>query len=126
MATLDFTKELMGQFNKLATDEAKDKKKILRKELQEKSRDELSKVTMIYTKLSLQVITAEGEHKASRALRHAADVLAENPLAVQLRYLQSLEAIAEVNNSTIIFPVPVDVLSRLIPPVPSPAPTHQE
>ena len=44
MGTLDFTKELMGQFNKLATDEAKDKKKILRKELQEKSRDELSKV----------------------------------------------------------------------------------
>ena len=44
MGTLDFTKELMGQFNKLATDEAKDKKKIMRKELQEKSRDELSKV----------------------------------------------------------------------------------
>ena len=52
MGTLDFTKELMGQFNKLAIDEAKDKKKILRKELQEKSRDELSKVTMIDTKLS--------------------------------------------------------------------------
>ena len=44
MGTLDFTKELMGQFNKLAIDEAKDKKKILRKELQEKSRDELTKV----------------------------------------------------------------------------------
>ena len=44
MATLEFTKELTGQFNKLASDEAKDKKKILRKELQEKSRDELSKV----------------------------------------------------------------------------------
>ena len=44
MGTLDFTKELMGQFQKLATDEAKDKKKIMRKELQEKSRDELSKV----------------------------------------------------------------------------------
>ena len=69
------------------------------------------------------MITAEGEHKASRALRHAADVLAENPLAVQLRYLQSLEAIAEENNSTIIFPVPVDILSRLLPP---PAPTHQQ
>ena len=62
-----------------------------------------------------KVITAEGEHAASRALRHAADVLADNPLAVQLRYLQSLEGIAEVNNSTIIFPVPVDILSRLLP-----------
>ena len=66
--------------------------------------------------LDVQVITAEGEHAASRALRHAADVLADNPLAVQLRYLQSLEGIAEVNNSTIIFPVPVDILSRLLPP----------
>jgi len=47
MATLDFTKELMGQFNKLASDEAKDKKKIMRKELQEKSRDELSKVSYV-------------------------------------------------------------------------------
>lgn len=44
IGTLEFTKELMGQFSKLATDEAKDKKKILKKELQEKSRDELSKV----------------------------------------------------------------------------------
>ena len=44
IGTLEFTKELMGQFSKLATDEAKDKKKIQRKELQEKSRDELSKV----------------------------------------------------------------------------------
>ena len=62
-----------------------------------------------------KVIAAEGEHKASRALRHAADVLAENPLAVQLRYLQSLEGIAEVNNSTVIFPVPVDIINRLLP-----------
>jgi len=47
IGTLEFTKELMGQFSKLATDEAKDKKKIMRKELQEKSRDELSKVTYV-------------------------------------------------------------------------------
>ena len=47
IGTLEFTKELMGQFSKLATDEAKDKKKIMKKELQEKSRDELSKVVVM-------------------------------------------------------------------------------
>ena len=61
-----------------------------------------------------KVIAAEGEHKASRALKHAAEILSENPIALQLRYLQTLEGIAEENNSTIIFPVPLDVLSRLM------------
>ena len=59
------------------------------------------------------MIAAEGEHKASRTLRHAAEVLADNPLAMQLRYLQTLEGIAEVNSSVIVFPVPVDILSAL-------------
>ena len=61
-----------------------------------------------------KVIAAEGEHKASRALKHAAEILSENPMALQLRYLQTLEGIAEENNSTIIFPVPVDVLAKLM------------
>ena len=59
------------------------------------------------------MIAAEGEHKASRTLRHAAEVLADNPLAMQLRYLQTLEGIAEVNSSVIVFPVPVDIISAL-------------
>ena len=57
-----------------------------------------------------KVIAAEGEHKASRALRHAAEVIMENPAALQLRYLQTLGSISAENNSTIIFPVPIDVL----------------
>merc|ERR1719369_1016889 len=61
-----------------------------------------------------KVIAAEGEHKASRALRHAADVVMENPAALQLRYLQTLNSIAAENNSTIIFPVPVDTLNSLM------------
>jgi len=56
IGTLEFTKELMGQFSKLATDEAKDKKKIMRKELLEKSRDELSKVTYV---LAMKEILSE-------------------------------------------------------------------
>ena len=50
-----------------------------------------------------KVIAAEGEHKASRALRHAAEVLSDNPVALQLRYLQTLENIAEENNSTVCY-----------------------
>merc|ERR1719464_1341362 len=61
-----------------------------------------------------KVIAAEGEHKASRALRHAADVISENPAALQLRYLQTLNNIAAENNSTIVFPVPVDILSTMM------------
>ena len=60
-----------------------------------------------------KVIAAEGEHKASRALRHAAEVVADNPAALQLRYLQTLNSISAENNSTIVFPVPLDLLSAL-------------
>ena len=71
------------------------------------------------------MIAAEGEHKASRTLRHAAEILSENPIAIQLRYLQTLEGIAEVNNSTIVFPVPVDLMgamTRMMTSTFSPAP----
>jgi len=63
-----------------------------------------------------KVIAAEGEHKASRALRHAAEVICDSPAALQLRYLQTLNSISAENNSTIIFPVPVDVISELMHP----------
>jgi len=61
-----------------------------------------------------KVIAAEGEHKASRSLKHAAEVIMDNPAALQLRYLQTLNSISAENNSTIIFPVPVDIISSLI------------
>ena len=61
-----------------------------------------------------KVIAAEGEHKASRALRHAAEVIIESPAALQLRYLQTLNSISAENNSTIIFPVPIDVMSEMM------------
>merc|ERR1719382_1273624 len=78
-----------------------------------------------------KVIAAEGEHKASRALRMAAEVIMDSPAALQLRYLQTLNSIAAENNSTIIFPIPIDIVAhfmggenpkhQLLPP----APTHQ-
>jgi len=61
-----------------------------------------------------KVIAAEGEHKASRALRHAAEVIIDSPAALQLRYLQTLNSISAENNSTIIFPVPIDIISEMI------------
>ncbi|KAK8727314.1 hypothetical protein OTU49_009811, partial [Cherax quadricarinatus] len=61
-----------------------------------------------------KVIAAEGEQRASRALKEAADVINESPAALQLRYLQTLNAISAENNSTIIFPLPIDVLTHMI------------
>ncbi|CAM4971671.1 unnamed protein product [Rotaria socialis] len=54
-----------------------------------------------------KVIAAEGEQKASRALKDAADVIMQSPTALQLRYLQTLTTIASEKNSTIVFPIPV-------------------
>jgi regulator of protease activity HflC (stomatin/prohibitin superfamily) len=57
-----------------------------------------------------KVINAEGEYQAAARLSEAAAVLAREPMALQLRYLQTLAEIATENNSTTIFPVPVDFL----------------
>jgi erythrocyte band 7 integral membrane protein len=48
--------------------------------------------------------------KASRALKEAADTLSESPAALQLRYLQTLNSISSEKNSTIIFPLPMDLI----------------
>ncbi|WAR31225.1 BND7A-like protein [Mya arenaria] len=70
-----------------------------------------------------KVIAAEGEQKASRALKEAADVMATSSAALQLRYLQTLSSISAEKNSTIIFPLPIDLLSaftskKQLPPGP--------
>src|SRR5437870_12099249 len=61
-----------------------------------------------------KVINAEGELQASKKLSEAAAVIATQPLAMQLRYLQTLSEIATENNSTTIFPVPIDLFEPLI------------
>ncbi|RWS23962.1 band 7 protein-like protein [Leptotrombidium deliense] len=58
-----------------------------------------------------KVIAAEGEQKASRALKEAAEVMSQSPAALQLRYLQTLNTISAEKNSTIIFPLPIDFIS---------------
>lgn len=61
-----------------------------------------------------KVIAADGEMKASRALKEAADVMSESPAALQLRYMQTLTEIATERNSTIVFPLPIDLISNFM------------
>ncbi|MCC6349175.1 MAG: slipin family protein [Candidatus Eisenbacteria bacterium] len=60
-----------------------------------------------------KVINAEGEFQAAARLAEAAAVIAREPAAMQLRYLQTLSEIATENNSTTIFPIPIDLLQAL-------------
>jgi len=61
-----------------------------------------------------KVIHAEGEFQAAQKLSDAAAIMAVNPAAIQLRYLQTLTEIATDNNSTTIFPVPMDLISMFL------------
>ena len=64
-----------------------------------------------YRHAKAKVITAEGDQRAAIALKEAADTINKNPIALQLRYLQTLANIATEKNSTIIFPVPIEILN---------------
>jgi len=60
-----------------------------------------------------KIIHASGEYEASKQLAQAAKVIATEPASIQLRYLQTLTEIAVEKNSTIIFPVPIDIFSAI-------------
>ena len=61
-----------------------------------------------------KVIHAEGEFQASQKLSEAADIIGRNPIALQLRYLQTLVEVASEKNSTTIFPIPVDIIAPFL------------
>jgi regulator of protease activity HflC (stomatin/prohibitin superfamily) len=61
-----------------------------------------------------KVIHADGEFQASQKLADAAEVIAKQPIALQLRFLQSLVEVASEKNSTTIFPVPIDLLTPFL------------
>ena len=67
----------------------------------------------IYTIACLQVIGADGEKLAARSLKEAADIISESKGALQLRYLQTLASIAAEKNSTIVFPLPLELFRGL-------------
>lgn len=60
-----------------------------------------------------KIIHAEGEFEASQRLADASEIMAQNSIAIQLRYLQTLTEISTENSSTIIFPVPVDLFKKM-------------
>ena len=61
-----------------------------------------------------KVINALGEFQAAEKLAQAATIIEQHPVAIQLRFLQSLTEVAGQNNSTVVFPVPVDLISNFL------------
>jgi len=61
-----------------------------------------------------KIIHADGEYQAAEKLSEAAKILAQQPTTLQLRYLQTLREIAADNNSTVVFPLPIDLLSPFL------------
>jgi regulator of protease activity HflC (stomatin/prohibitin superfamily) len=61
-----------------------------------------------------KVINAEGEFQAAQRLADAALIIEQHPVALQLRYLQTLAEVATENNSTTLFPLPIDLLSPFL------------
>jgi regulator of protease activity HflC (stomatin/prohibitin superfamily) len=60
------------------------------------------------------VISAEGEHQAANRLAEAARIISEHPMALQLRYLQTLRDVAAESNSTTLFPIPIDLFKPFL------------
>jgi regulator of protease activity HflC (stomatin/prohibitin superfamily) len=71
-----------------------------------------------------KVINAQGELQASTQLAQAAAILQQQPVAIQLRYLQTVSEIATENNSTTLFPIPIDLFRPLIDRLASPPPAQ--
>jgi regulator of protease activity HflC (stomatin/prohibitin superfamily) len=61
-----------------------------------------------------KIIGAEGEYQAATKLSEASDILSRNPMALQLRYLQTLIEISTEKNSTIVFPIPIDLIKTFM------------
>lgn len=61
-----------------------------------------------------KVINAEGEYQAATKLAEASDILSKNPMSLQLRYLQTLVEVSSERNSTIVFPIPIDIMKAFM------------
>ena len=80
-------------------------------DLPEEMRRAIAKQAEAERERRAKIIHAEGEFQASAQLANAAKKLAEQPISIQLRYLQTLTEIGAEQNTTVIFPVPVDLIS---------------
>jgi len=70
-----------------------------------------------------KVINAEGEFQASQRLAEAAAIIGREPTAIQLRFLQTISEVATENNSTVLFPVPIDMISAFMKRIAEPPKT---
>jgi regulator of protease activity HflC (stomatin/prohibitin superfamily) len=73
-----------------------------------------------------KIIHAEGEYSASQQLANAAQVIGSQPATLQLRYLQTLTEIAAEKNSTIVFPLPLDIIEPFLTAVRGVTPNGRE
>ena len=83
-------------------------------DLPEEMRRAMAKQAEAERERRAKVIAAEGEFQAAQRLAEASAIMAREPIALQLRYLQTLVEVASENNSTTIFPVPIDILRPFI------------
>jgi regulator of protease activity HflC (stomatin/prohibitin superfamily) len=83
-------------------------------DLPEEMRRAIAKQAEAEREKRAKIIHAEGESQASAQLAAAADVISKNPTTIQLRFLQTLTEVATEKNSTIIFPVPIDLLAPFL------------
>lgn len=61
-----------------------------------------------------KIINADGEYQAAQKLMDASNIISQNPVAIQLRYLQTLSEISTENSSTVVFPIPIELLKAFI------------
>jgi regulator of protease activity HflC (stomatin/prohibitin superfamily) len=85
-------------------------------EIPEDMRHAIARQAEAERKRRAKIINAEGEFQAAAKLGEAAEVISRNPVTIQLRYLQTLLEIGSDQNSTIVFPLPIDVLQSLHSP----------
>lgn len=67
-----------------------------------------------------KIIHAEGEMQSAEKLSEASEIMSRNPVTIQLRYLQTLTEIASEKNSTIVFPLPIDLINKFMDRMPKP------
>jgi len=83
-------------------------------ELPEQMKRAMAKQAEAERERRAKIIAAEGEFQASDKLSQAAEVISHHPMALQLRFLQTLIEVGAEQNSTIVFPVPIDVLEPFV------------
>jgi len=83
-------------------------------ELPEQMKRAMAKQAEAERERRAKIIAAEGEFQASDKLSQAAEVISHHPMALQLRFLQTLIEVGAEHNSTIVFPVPIDVLEPFV------------